>query len=44
MLREFGFAALMHDIGKVHTPPEVLNKPDKLTRMVAGSTARTWTG
>ena len=32
MLREFGFAALMHDIGKVHTPPEVLNKPDKLTR------------
>jgi putative nucleotidyltransferase with HDIG domain len=32
MLREFGFAALMHDIGKVHTPPEVLNKPDKLTK------------
>jgi putative nucleotidyltransferase with HDIG domain len=32
MLREFGFAALMHDIGKVHTPLEVLNKPDKLTR------------
>src|SRR5947209_17713523 len=31
-LREFGFAALMHDIGKVHTPLEVLNKPDKLTR------------
>jgi HD-GYP domain-containing protein (c-di-GMP phosphodiesterase class II) len=31
MLREFGFAALMHDIGKVHTPMEVLNKPDKLT-------------
>ncbi len=31
MLREFGFAALMHDIGKVHTPLEVLNKPDKLT-------------
>ena len=32
MLREFGFAALMHDIGKVNTPVEVLNKPDKLTR------------
>ncbi|HEY2435309.1 MAG TPA: HD-GYP domain-containing protein [Vicinamibacterales bacterium] len=31
-LREFGFAALMHDIGKVNTPPEVLNKPDTLTR------------
>ena len=31
LLREFGFAALMHDIGKVHTPTEVLNKPDKLT-------------
>jgi putative nucleotidyltransferase with HDIG domain len=31
-LREFGFAALMHDIGKVHTPQEVLNKPDRLTR------------
>ncbi len=32
MLREFGFAALMHDIGKVQTPPEVLNKPGKLTK------------
>jgi putative nucleotidyltransferase with HDIG domain len=31
LLREFGFAALMHDIGKVRTPVEVLNKPDKLT-------------
>jgi putative nucleotidyltransferase with HDIG domain len=31
-LREFGLAALMHDIGKVKTPVEVLNKPDKLTR------------
>jgi putative nucleotidyltransferase with HDIG domain len=31
LLREFGFAALMHDIGKVNTPLEVLNKPGKLT-------------
>jgi putative nucleotidyltransferase with HDIG domain len=31
MLREFGLAALMHDIGKVKTPLEILNKPDKLT-------------
>ncbi|MBY0497832.1 MAG: HD-GYP domain-containing protein [Cyanobacteria bacterium] len=31
LLREFGFAALMHDIGKVNTPLEILNKPDKLT-------------
>lgn len=30
LLREFGFAALMHDIGKVNTPLEVLNKPGKL--------------
>jgi putative nucleotidyltransferase with HDIG domain len=32
MLREFGFAALMHDIGKVNTPVEVLNKPGKLDK------------
>ena len=32
MLREFGFAALMHDIGKVNTPLEVLNKPGKLEK------------
>jgi putative nucleotidyltransferase with HDIG domain len=32
LLREFGFAALMHDIGKVNTPLEVLNKPGKLTQ------------
>ena len=32
LLREFGFAALMHDIGKVNTPRDVLNKPDKLSR------------
>jgi len=31
LLREFGMAALMHDIGKVRTPLEILNKPDKLT-------------
>jgi len=31
LLREFGLAALMHDIGKVRTPTEILNKPDKLT-------------
>ena len=31
LLREFGLAALMHDIGKVRTPNEILNKPDKLT-------------
>lgn len=30
-LRELGLAALMHDIGKVRTPPELLNRPDKLT-------------
>jgi putative nucleotidyltransferase with HDIG domain len=32
MLREFGFAALVHDIGKVNTPLEVLNKPGKLDK------------
>ena len=32
LLREFGFAALMHDIGKVRTPTEILNKPDKLSQ------------
>ena len=31
LLREFGLSALMHDIGKVRTPLEVLNKTDKLT-------------
>jgi HD-GYP domain-containing protein (c-di-GMP phosphodiesterase class II) len=31
LLREFGLAALMHDIGKVRMPLEILNKPDKLT-------------
>ncbi len=31
LLREFGLAALMHDIGKVRTPAEILNKPDHLS-------------
>jgi len=31
LLREFGLSALMHDIGKVRTPKDVLNKPEKLT-------------
>jgi len=31
LLREFGLAALMHDIGKVKTPTEILNKPEKLS-------------
>src|SRR5881394_2383723 len=31
LLREFGLAALMHDIGKVRTPTEILTKPEKLT-------------
>ena len=31
LLREFGIAGLMHDIGKVRTPTEILNKPEKLT-------------
>ena len=30
LLREFGLSALMHDIGKVRTPTEILTKPDKL--------------
>ena len=31
LLREFGLSALMHDIGKVRTPKDILNKPDKLS-------------
>jgi putative nucleotidyltransferase with HDIG domain len=30
-LRQLGLAALLHDIGKVRTPPEILNKTEKLT-------------
>jgi HD-GYP domain-containing protein (c-di-GMP phosphodiesterase class II) len=30
-LREFGLAAMMHDIGKSLLPPEILSKPGKLT-------------
>lgn len=31
LLREIGLAALMHDIGKVRTPSDILNKTEKLT-------------
>ena len=31
LLREFGLSALMHDIGKVRTPKEILNKSGSLT-------------
>ena len=31
LLKAFGVAALLHDIGKVKTPPEVLHKPERLT-------------
>ena len=30
-LRELGLSALMHDIGKVRTPIEILDRPEKLT-------------
>jgi len=31
LLREFGVAALMHDIGKVRIPAAIVKKPDRLT-------------
>ena len=31
LLRQFGLAGLMHDIGKIKTPAEILKKPDRLT-------------
>ena len=31
LLREIGLSALMHDIGKVRTPADILNKAEKLT-------------
>jgi HD-GYP domain-containing protein (c-di-GMP phosphodiesterase class II) len=31
LLREIGMGALLHDIGKVRVPKDILNKPDKLT-------------
>jgi putative nucleotidyltransferase with HDIG domain len=30
-LRQLGLAALLHDIGKVRTPPDILNKTEQLT-------------
>ncbi len=31
LLRQFGLAGLMHDIGKIRTPAEILTKSDRLT-------------
>jgi putative nucleotidyltransferase with HDIG domain len=31
LLREFGMAGLLHDIGKVRTPADILKKPDRLS-------------
>ena len=31
LLFELSYAAILHDIGKVHIPNEILNKPDRLT-------------
>jgi putative nucleotidyltransferase with HDIG domain len=32
LVREFGLAALMHDIGKTQTPLDILNKPGRLAQ------------
>jgi HD-GYP domain-containing protein (c-di-GMP phosphodiesterase class II) len=31
MMRDLGMAGLLHDVGKLEVPPEVLNKPGQLT-------------
>ena len=31
LLREFGLSALLHDVGKVRTPTDILNNPGRLT-------------
>jgi putative nucleotidyltransferase with HDIG domain len=33
LLREFGLSALLHDIGKVRTPTDILNNPERLTEV-----------
>jgi putative nucleotidyltransferase with HDIG domain len=33
MVRAFGLAGLLHDLGKIKIPAEILNKPGKLTRL-----------
>ena len=32
ILKEISIGALLHDIGKILTPDDILNKPDKLTK------------